>query len=430
MNKPNNILFTNALVVDPESGKEFKGSVLVENGIIKEVSAKPIKQENAKIVDCKGMVLAPGIIDAEVHVGEPGGSYKESLQIVSRSAIAGGVTTINIMPDTKPVIDTTALYEFIKNRAIEKSLCNITVFGSVTKNLEGRELSEIGLLKKAGVKGVSDCNSNISDSLVFKRACEYAANFDLVIAHRPDDKYLSSNGVVNEGVISTTLGVQGIPAIAEKIGLERDLAIVESTGTRYHALNISTELSVESLEKAKKKKLKVTANTTPHHISLTEKEAMGYRTYAKINPPLRTENDIKALIKGLKEGVIDFISSCHSPRSEDQKRHTLQAAEFGVVGLETLFSATYTALRRKGFSLAEIFGLLSLNPAKFLGLNNKGRIKKGAVADLILVDIKDKWIVDSKNFAGKAVNTPFDGKELEGRIIRTYISGELVYEKE
>ncbi len=426
----NSVLFTNALIVDPESGKEFKGDVLVENGIIKEVSSKPLKVDSdIEVIDCRNLVLAPGIIDAQVHIGEPGGSYKENIHLASKTAISGGVTTINIMPDTDPAIDTTALYEFIKNRAIEKSLCNITVFGSATKAIEGRELSEMGLLKKAGVKGVSDCHKNISDSLVFKRACEYAANFDLVIANQPNDKYLSENGVLNEGDVSTMLGVQGIPAIAEKIGLERDLAIAEITKAKYHALNITSELSVEPLKKAKDKNLKITANTTPHHISLTDEMAIGYRTYAKIDPPLRKEGDKKALIKALKSGVIDFISSDHSPRSEDQKRQTLQSAEFGVIGLQTLFSAAYTALSAEKFSLAEIFRLISLNPAIFLGLENKGKIKKGAVADLILFDIKESWVVDSKNFSGKAVNTPFDGRELKGKVVRTFISGVCVYEK-
>lgn len=435
-----NILFTNAVIIDPENDKEFKGEILVEDGIIKEVrksvsqqaseknSNTKIKNPDLKIIDCGGLYLAPGIVDAEVHVGEPGGSYKESIYHVSKSAVAGGVTTINIMPDTKPVVDATALCEFIKNRALEKSLCNITIFGSITKNLEGRELSEMGLLKKAGIKGVSDCSNYILDSLVFKRACEYASNFGLTVAHQPTDFFLSENAVINESEVSTRLGVQGNPDISEKIGLERDLAIIEYTGAAYHALNISSAKSLEALKRAKNNKLKVSASTTPEHISFTDSDVGAFRTYAKISPPLRSEKDKNSLIKALKEGVIDFIASNHSPRSVDQKRLPLQSAEFGVVGLETLFAGVNTALSERNFSRAEIFRLISLNPAKFLDLKDRGTIKKGARADIILIDFNRKWKVDPLQFAGKAVNSLFDGRILKGRIARTFISGELVYE--
>ncbi len=429
-----NIIFDNANIIDVENNRVFKGQVMVSNGLISEVIdlSKQNKLENisnTKIIDCKNMHLAPAVIDAAVHIGEPGGDYKESLYLASRSAVAGGVATINIMPDTKPVIDTTALYEFLKNRALEKSFCDITIFGSITKNLEGKELSEMGLLKKAGIKGVSDCGNSIFDSLVFKRACEYASNFDLTISHQPSDKFLSENGVLSDGFNSTTLGVQGVPDIAEKIGLERDLAIVEYCNVKYHCLNISTKKALETLKNGKGRGLNVSSSTTPEYFSFTDDEAREYRTFAKLNPPLRCAEDKLAIIDGLKNGVIDFISSNHSPRSVDQKRLPLQSAEFGVVGLETLLSATYTKLNEAGFLLPEIFRLLSLKPAEYLGLKEKGLIKKGYNADVILVDFSKEFIVNPLQFAGKAVNSLYDGAKLKGEVIKTFVSGELVYEK-
>ncbi|MDX1950053.1 MAG: dihydroorotase [Rickettsiales bacterium] len=429
-----NTLFDNAYIIDVENNRVFKGQVLVSNGFIKEIidlskDKKIEKSTEVNYVDCKNLHLAPALIDAQVHIGEPGGDYKENLYLTSRSAVAGGVATINIMPDTKPVIDTTALYEFIKNRAVEKSFCDITIFGSITKNLEGKELSEMGLLKKAGIKGVSDCGNSIYDSLVFKRACEYASNFDLTISHQPSDKFLSENAVLADGFNSTTLGVQGVPDISEKIGLERDLAIIEYVKAKYHCLNISTKKAIETIKNSKNKGLKITSSTTPEYFSFTDEEAKEYRTFAKLNPPLRSENDRFAIIEGLKNGAIDFISSNHSPRSVDQKRLPLQSAEFGVVGLETMLSASYTYLIKEGFELPQIFKLLSKNPAEYLGLKGQGAIKKGYKADLIIVDFSQEAIVNPLQFAGKAVNSLYDGIKLMGGVVKTFVSGKLVYEK-
>jgi dihydroorotase len=422
--------FVNAIICDPETGYEGKGELLVENGVITEFSKNKISKlpKNIEIINCDGNYLCPGIIDAQVHTGEPAGNYKEKLEDTSKAAIAGGVTTINIMPNTNPPIDTTAMVEFIKNRAAEKSYCNVTIFGAATNGLEGQNLSEMGLMKKAGVKGFTDANNYIQDSGVFRKICQYASNFDMLIAQTPLDNFLAKNGIINEGKISTSLGIAGIPAIAEKIALQRDLSIIEEVDNKYHAFNITLKDSVEILREAKAKKLKITASTTPHHISLTEIEAENFRTFAKINPPLKTEIDRKALIKGLKDGVIDFIASKHSAKSEDQKRLPIQSAEFGVVGLETLFAVTFTELSNNDFKLSEILKLLCLNPAKFLNLKDKGKICNGAIADLMLVDIKKSYILTRESLTGKAVNTAFDGKKLKGKILKTFVSGKLVYE--
>lgn len=423
-------LFKNAILVDPEAGKEIKGDLLVVGGVIEEIGKiSSEKAKGAKVIDCNGKHLAPAIVEIQCHIGEPGGEYKENMLQTTKSAIAGGVATVNIMPDMEPVIDTTTIVEFLKNRAKKKAYCNVTLFGSITKNLEGKELSEIGLLKKAGVKAVSDATASIVDSLIFSRACEYAANFDVKIVQQPQDKYLAEGGVINEGEIATRLGVQGIPSISEQIGLQRDIAVANMTKVEYHALNISSASAVEILKREKASNKKLTASTTPHHIALTEEKALNFRTFAKTQPPLRTDDDRKALIEGLRTGVIDFISCNNCPRSEDQKRLPLSSAEFGVVGLETMFSASYKVLSESGFGVPEIIRLLSTLPAEFLGLKNKGKLSKGSVADLFLFDINESWEVLPSEFAGKAVNSPFDGETLKGKVLKTYLAGELVYEE-
>ncbi|HCR85567.1 MAG TPA: dihydroorotase [Alphaproteobacteria bacterium] len=422
--------FINAIIIDPETGYEGKGELLVEDGIIKEFSKTKITKlaKNCQKIDCGGKIIAPALVDAQVHTGEPGGNYKEKIEDTSRAAVAGGVGTIALMPNTEPCVDSTSMVEFIKNRAAEKSYCDVAIFAAATSNMEGKNLTEMGLLKKAGVKGFTDANNYIQDTLVFKRVCEYARNFNMLVAQTPLDSYLSSNGIINEGEISARLGVAGINSVAEKIALQRDLAIADITNVRYHAYNVSTEDSVEILKNNKNKN--ISSSTSVNHISLTEDEALNYRTFAKIQPPLKTNKDRKAVIKALRDGVIDFIASKHAAKSEDQKRHPLSSAEFGAVGLETFFAATYTILSQNRFKLADIFRLVSLNPAKFLGFKNKGAIKKGNVADLIVIDINNEYVLTRDMLSGKGVNTPFDGKNLKGKIIQTYISGRLVYENE
>jgi len=426
-----NKLFTNAILVDPENNREIKGDLLVVDGKIDSFGdeLKGKKLDDIEKIDCEGKHLAPGLIELQCHIGESGGEYKESIKQTTKSAVAGGFTTINIMPDTSPVIDSTTILEFIKNRAKKKSYCNISIFGSMTKSCAGEELSEIGLLKKAGISGISEGCHSVEDSKTLKHICEYAKNFDVKIAHQANDSSLSKNGVINEGEVSTRLGVEGIPNIAEKISLERDLAIANQTGCHFHSLNISAEESIETIRNYKEKNSNITASVTPHHISLTDVEAENFRTFAKTFPPLRRDQDRLFMIKSLKEGIIDFISCNNTPRSEDQKRLSLEAAEFGVIGLETSFAATYTALKDHGFSVSEIVKLLSTNVAEYLGLENKGKLKKGCVADLFLFDINSNIIINPDEFSGSSVNTPFDGKALSGEILKTFVFGEIAYEK-
>jgi dihydroorotase len=427
-------LFKNCKLADGFSKDLRQAEVLVKGNIIEEIADKIDLKEidsaenNIDIIDCDSNILAPGFVEFQAHIGEPGGSYKENLYETTKSAVAGGVTTINIMPDTKPAITSTAMVEFLKSREQEKAFCNVTIFGGITKNLEGSELSEYGLLKKAGIKGISDGMAYIEDSSIFYKACEYASNFDILIAHQPIDYSLSNGGVINHGRVATELGVQGIQDIAEKIALERDISIVEKTNAKYHYLNASSEICLSTLKNAKDKNLKISASTTPHHLLLNEEQAYGYRTFAKTYPPLRAESDRCSLVEAVKFGLIDFISCNNSPRAEDQKRLTLEEAEFGVVGLETLFSASYMALKGSGMTLNEIISKISSVPAKALGLENKAMIKKGYVADLILLDINEVYILNPDEFGGKAINSPFDGMEMQGRILKTYVDGKLAYD--
>lgn len=424
--------FINGNICDPESGYVGKGEILVEDGKITKVSRTKIKQlpKGVNVIDCKGNYICPGLVDAQVHTGEPGGNYQEKLEDTSKAAVAGGITTINIMPNTKPAIDSTSMVEFIKNRAEDKAYCNVTMFGAATEKLEGKNLTETGLLLKAGVKGITNANNYIQNSGVFRKVCEYASNFDALVAETPIDADLAEAGIINEGKISTDLGVPAVPYIAEKIALLRDLAIAEETGIRYHAFNISTKAGIEILKEEQKKNKKISASTTPHHLSLNEEEANNYRTFAKIRPPLKPEEDRKALIKAIKDGVIEFICSKHAAKSEDQKRLPLQSAEFGVIGLETMLPVCLKYLGDEKFKLADIIRLLSYNSAKFLNLQNKGSIKEGGIADLILVDINKMYILDRESFFVKASNTAFEGKTLKGKILKTFVGGCLVYDDE
>lgn len=424
------VLFKNAKIIDVVQDKIIDGEILVLNGLIEDFGKRINSKipSDIEIVDCKGNYIAPGLIEMQVHIGESGGGFKENIYNATKAAVAGGITTICVMPDMKPVIDTTMMVEYIKNRAKQKAFCNVSIFGSISKDLKGHDISEIGLMKKAGIVGVSDGEKNLHDSSVFRNACKYSANFGVMLAHNPQDKHLSEDGVINEGKVSTQLGVKGIPKISEKIGLERDIAIAEETGVRYHALNISTVESAKIIEEAKKRKLKISASVTPHHLLLTEDEALKYRTFAKTMPPLRTDLDLKALKDAIKNDVIDIISCNHCPRSEEQKRLSLSHAEFGVVGLETMFSASYQALTEANMSLPKIISKMTINPAKTLGLEKKGYIDKGCIADLVMIDINETWTVFSEGFSGSSTNSPFDQVELKGKIKKTYVGGVNVYE--
>lgn len=426
-----NIIFHNAQIADLELDRIIPiGYVVCKDGIIEKVVEGKLPSnsdyDGYEKIDCKEKVLCPAFIELQTHVNEPNGSFYENIEISSKAAIAGGIATINIMPDTSPSVDSTSIVEYLKSRVKEKSKCHITISGSITKGLQGQALSEIGLMKKAGIRSISDSTYCISDSDVMRKACLYAKSFDMPLLHQPDDCNLSQDSIVNEGLASTELGLKGNPDIAEKIGLLRDITIAEETGVKYHALNISSAKAVAVLRKiftgegdGNSNLVNISASVTPQHLLLTEAETYKYRTYAKTYPPLRTEADRQELIQAVKDGIINIVSCNSVPKGDSHKRLPMAQADFGCVGLETLFSATYTALKDK-LSLCNIIKLISLNPAILLGLSDRGLIKAGYKAHLTIVDIDTKYIVNPERFIGKARNSAFDEKELTGRVVACY----------
>ena len=343
--------YINAKILDPEKNEEYVGDIVIEKDKIIDVGPNVYKKDKSKsyknIHDCKNLFITPGLVDMRVSLGEPGSEHKENIKSGCKAAFAGGITTLVCLPNTDPVIDNVSVAEYIQKRAKEVSKINLYTYGSLTKNFDGENLCEMGLLSKAGVKGFTDATKSVENSAVLKRALEYSKAFDSLIIQFPEDKNLANDGVMNEGEISTRLGLAGIPSIAEVITIERDLRLVEATDARYHICCVSTAKSVEVIRNAKKKGLKFTCDTSPQYFTLNEMAVEDYRTFAKVSPPLRTEKDRVAIVNGLKDGTIDAIQSDHSPQDEDNKRLPFNHAEKGIIGLETLLplsSVSYTHL--------------------------------------------------------------------------------------
>jgi len=422
--------FINATILDPSKNKEFIGDVIIEKDKIVDIGPNLHKKEKPKnyirINDCKGMYLCPGLIDMRVSLREPGSEHKENMKSGSEAAFAGGITTLVCLPNTDPVIDNVSVAHFVQKRAKEVSKINLYTYGSITKNFDGKNLSEIGLLTEAGVKGFTDATKAIDDSSVLKRALEYSKAFNCLIIQFPEDRSLASNGVMNAGEISTRLGLPGIPKEAEVIVIERDLRLVELTDAKYHVSCVSTAESVQVVKKAKEKGLKVTCDTSPQYFTLNEKAIEDYRTFTKVSPPLRSEEDRIAIIKGLKEGTIDAIQSDHTPQDEDNKRLPFISAEKGIIGLETLLPLSLELYHNKSLSLLDIIKKLTKNPADILNLEH-GTLTKGSKADLLIFDPNKPFVVDVKKFKSKSKNSPFDKKPSQGKVIKTICSGEVSY---
>ncbi len=428
-NKKTKIAYINARIFDPETGFDKKGSLLTEGDKIADFGEKLFNDkvpEGIEVIDCKGNLLCPGLLDIQVHFREPGLEYKETIATGSKSAASGGVTTVVCMANTKPVIDDPAIVSFIKEKARESSYVNIRTYGAITKGMKGLELSEMGLLKEAGVSGFSDDGLPVTNSLVMRRAMEYASTLDLPIAQHAEDLNLSNGGCINEGKISTKLGLAGIPNASEAIIVERDLLLLEITGGHYHVLHISTHQAIDAVRRAKKKGLNVTCEVAPHHFTLTEDAIENYRTFAKMNPPLRTQKDIDAIIEGLKDGTIDAIATDHAPHDQEVKRVPLSSAAFGIVGLETMLPLSLALYHKKILSLKDILARMTFKAADIIR-EPAGRIKKGARADLTLIDLNKEWEIDPDKFASKSKNSPFELYKVKGKAIRTVVGGNTVY---
>ncbi len=416
------LLITNARLIDPESGTEDVSSVLIENGRIAAVNEEGGKE----VLDAGGRCLAPGIVDIGVKVCEPGERHKESFRTAGLAAAAGGVTTMITRPDTMPVIDSPEQLEFVTRRASEAAPVNVLPMAALTKGFGGREMVEIGFLKDAGAVAFSDCDHVTADTKVFSRCLTYARSLDaLVIAH-PQEPVLSAGSAATSGKFAALRGLPSVSPMAERLGLERDLALVEMTGAKYHADNISTAAALPALERARKAGMDVSAGVNIHHLTLNEFDVGDYRTFFKIKPPLRTEDDRQAMIEAVASGVIDVISSMHTPQDEESKRRPFEEAASGAVALETLLPAALRLHHSGQLTLAQLFRAMSLNPAERLGLDS-GRISVGAPADLVLFDPDAPFVLDRFALRSKSKNTPFDGARMQGRVLATWVGGRQVY---
>ncbi len=422
-------VFINARIVDPASNRDEPGGLSIKDGIIIDIG--PHLRRNApdatKVIDCRGCVLAPGLIDAQVFVGEPGAEHRETLKTVSNAAAAGGVTTIVVMPDTNPVIDQVALVDFIQRRARDNAIVHIATMAAMTKGLAGEEITEIGLLKRAGAIAFCNGKTSVLNTRVMRNVLNYAKDFKALIVHHTEDPYLSGNAAMNSGEVATRLGLPGVSKHAETIVLERDVRLVEMTSSRYHAATITCAESLDVIRKAKARGLAVTAGVSINHLALNENDIGSYRTFFKMRPPLRSDEDRRAMVDGLASGDIDIIVSSHDPQDADVKRRPFAEAADGAVGLETLLSAGLRLVHSGDVTMMQLLKALTINPAKLFGLE-AGRLTKGAPADLVLFDPDEPWVVNKDLLRSRSKNTPFDEARMQGRVLRTVVAGETVYE--
>ncbi len=413
-------------VIDPG---RFNGmaDVLIDEGRIVAVGPRLKTPTGATKIDATGRLVLPGFVDLHVHFREPGFEYKESIQSGAAAAVAGGFTSVCCMPNTNPVNDNQAITEFMLDRARAAGLANVFPIGAITKGSEGKELAEIGDLRRAGCVAISDDGKPVMNSLVMRRAMEYALAFDVPVVDHCEDLHLAEGGCMNEGAISTELGLPGMPAAAEDVMVARNVALAELTGARLHLAHISTEGSVRMVREAKSRGLKVTAEACPHHFTITEETVRGYNTYAKMNPPLRTWKDVQAIKDGLRDGTIDVIATDHAPHASQEKQLGFTEAPFGIVGLETALSLTFALVDEGVLSLESAVDKLSTAPAKAFGLT-KGTLAVGADADVTIVDQQEQWEVDPAMFRSKSRNTPFAGWKVKGRVTMTIVGGRIVFE--
>jgi dihydroorotase len=422
-------LIRNAKLIDPAKNKVEDGAILFADKIL-DVGAVTSAPDGAEIIDADGAHVAPGLIDMRVVIGEPGAEHKETFKSAGRAAAAGGVTTMVMMPNTTPVLDDQSLIDFVLRRGVDRSGgVHILPAAALTKHLDGELMTEIGLMAEAGAVLFTNGDKPIASSRVLRRALSYATSFDALIAHRPEDPHLAEGGVMHEGELAARLGLPGIPAAAELIMAERDLALADLTGGKLLLDMLSSALTLPSLKRAKSRGVKAFASVNVHHLVLNEQDVDGYRTFAKLSPPLRSEEDRKALAQAVNDGLIDVIVSGHDPQQAEDKRLPFEEAAFGAVGLETLLPGALTLHHNGDAPLNTLIRAMTQRPAELLRLPG-GRLAKGAPADIILVDIGAPFRLDSDKLRSKSNNSPFDEKLLQGAVKRTFISGKPVFTAE
>jgi dihydroorotase len=427
------VAYMNARLVDPASGYDGPGGLLTEGALIAACGPRLFAEgapPDAELIDCKGLVLAPGLIDMRVFTGEPGAEHRETLRSASKAAAAGGVTTMIVMPNTEPVIDDVALVDFIERRARDRALVHIHPMAALTKGLKGEAMTEIGLLAEAGAVAFTDGDRALANPRVLRRALSYAATFDALVVQHAEDPELAKGGAMNEGALSLRLGLQGIPSLAETIVVERDMRLVETAGARYHLAQCSAADTLEIITRAKARGLPVTCGVSAAHLALNENDVANYRTFFKLSPPLRREEDRLALVEGVRAGLIDVIVSSHDPQAPETKRLPFGEAAFGAIGVETLLSVALTVLHHQaGLSLIDVLRPLTLRPAEILRLPG-GRLEKGRPADLVLFDSGIPFVLDAEDLRSRTRNTPFEGQKLQGLAQRTVVGGAAMFRRE
>jgi dihydroorotase len=424
------ILLANARILDPARDLDIEGDLLMADGVIREakrgIGAAGVP-EGTEVVDCRGRIIAPGLIDMRAFIGEPGAEYRETIASASQAAAAGGVTTIVCQPETSPPIDDPAIVDFVLRRARDTSIVHVQPMAALTKGLRGEEMAEIGLLKAAGAIAFTDGARSVTNAQVMRRALTYARDFDALIVHHTEDPDLVGEGVMNEGEFAARLGLAGVPLEAETIMLERDMRLVALAESRYHAASLTCAASLDVLARAKEQGLAVTASASINHLTLNEIDIGPYRTFLKLSPPLRAEPDRSALVAALATGLIDVVMSDHNPQDVEGKRLPFTEASAGAIGLETMLAAGLRLVHSGEVSLMTLLKAMSSTPARLLGLA-AGTLRQGSPADVVVFDLDAPWVLDPLELKSKCKNTPFDEARLQGRVVRTIVAGRTVYE--
>lgn len=424
-----NILLKNGTVIDPSQGISAKMDILLKDGYIKSFK-KTISNipKGCKKVDCNNMYISPGFIDLHVHLREPGYEHKETIKTGCNAAAAGGFTTIVCMPNTKPVNDNASVTEYILYKARTEGIVNVLPVGAITIEEKGESLANIGEMFEAGCVAISDDGMPVMDSGIMRSAMEYVKAFNIPVITHAEDKGLSCDGVMNEGFISTKLGLRGIPGTSEEVMISRDILLSELTGTHLHVAHVSTKGAVRLIRDAKKRGLNVTSEATPHHFHLNDEAVLNYDTNSKVNPPIRSKSDVKAIRRGLADGTIDVIATDHAPHSEDEKKVEFDKAPFGISGIETALQLSLKLVEENVITLEDMVSKLSCIPARIIKIN-KGTLRKGSVADVTVFDTHTKSKIDRFNFISKGKNSPFHGWEVKGLVRYTIVGGKIVYQR-
>lgn len=428
--EPRPALLADARIVDPSRDLDTFGDLLIIDGVIKDI-APGLRNaglpDDTEIVECRGLVIAPGLVDMRAFIGEPGAEHRETLASASQAAAAGGVTTIVCQPDTDPVVDDPAIVDFIKRRARDTAIVHVHPMAALTKGLAGREMTEIGLLGAAGAVAFTDGARSVTSAQVLRRALTYARDFGALIVHHTEDATLTGEGVMNEGELASRLGLAGAPKAAETIVFERDVRLTGITGGRYHAASLTCAESLAVLRRAKEDGLAVTASASINHLTLNERDVVGYRTFFKLAPPLRSEDDRVALVEAVESGLIDVIVSDHNPQDVEVKRLPFSEAAPGAIGLETMLAAGLRLVNSGTVDLKTLLRAMSTRPAELLGLS-AGTLRPGAPADIAVIALDEAWLLDAVSLKSRCRNTPFDEARFEGRVVRTLVAGRTVYE--